>query len=209
MIIFKAEKYLVLFIMLAAAVYSSGCPAGSIYAKRTRATAKPIYSDDKAHRVGDLLTIIIAETSSIDTEVDRVTSKETDHSLTVKAGDNAINGVSFLPNMGVSTESLKGSTGKHDYEDERTFTDKITVVVEDVLSNGNLVVIGTRERDVSGDKQIIQVSGIVRPRDISFANTIRSEQVANFKLVNLNEGISEDYNSRGWLSEFLDSIWPF
>jgi len=57
--------------------------------------------------------------------------------------------------------------------------------------------------DISGDKQTIQVSGIVRPSDISYNNTIRSEQVANFQLVSDSNGPSKDYNTPGWLSKFM------
>jgi flagellar L-ring protein FlgH len=71
------------------------------------------------------------------------------------------------------------------------------------------VVVGTRMRDISGDKQTIQVSGIVRPSDISYDNTIRSEQVANFQLVSTSDGPTKDYTTPGWFSKFLGWMWPF
>jgi flagellar L-ring protein precursor FlgH len=83
------------------------------------------------------------------------------------------------------------------------------VVVEDVHPNGNLVVLGTRTREINGDTQIIQVSGIVRPRDIRFDNTVRSEQVGNFQMVSVTDGVTKDFTKPGWLGKFLDAIWPF
>ena len=71
------------------------------------------------------------------------------------------------------------------------------------------MIIGTRTRDISGDKQTIQVSGVVRPSDISYDNTVRSEQIADFSLVALSEGPTKSYNNPGWLGKFLDFIWPF
>ncbi|MCK5171988.1 MAG: flagellar basal body L-ring protein FlgH, partial [Planctomycetes bacterium] len=60
-----------------------------------------------------------------------------------------------------------------------------------------------------GDKQTIEVSGIVRPSDIEFDNTIKSEQVANFTLITINDGPSDDYNRPGWLGRIFDYLWPF
>ena len=95
------------------------------------------------------------------------------------------------------------------FDDTRNITDEITVVVEDVLPNGNLVVFGLREREVVGDSQMIEASGIIRPSDIKFDNTVNSEQVANFKFVLTNKGPSKTYNSVGWLGKIMDAFWPF
>ncbi len=50
---------------------------------------------------------------------------------------------------------------------------------------------------------------MVRPSDISYDNTVRSEQIADFSLVALSEGPTKSYNNPGWLGKFLDFIWPF
>lgn len=183
--------------------------AGSIYAKRDQATVKAIYADDKANQIGDVLTILILEDSKIDSEVERDLSKNTSRSISVDSEDIFINKFKPIPDFGVGTSSEKSHESESDYTDERTFEDRITVVVEDVHPNGNLVVIGTRTRDVSGDKQTIQISGIVRPRDIAFDNTVPSSKVANLTLVNLTDGPSKDFNNPGWLAKILDKIWPF
>ena len=195
-------------------LFSSWCNAGSIWAKR-RPNSKSIYSDDKANQIGDILTIVINEDSKIDNKVERDLEKKTSRDLTfddnnqiIDAGD-IVNGLlPALPNFKLTASSEKSLEGTSDYKDERTFEDKITVVVEDIHPNGNLVVIGTRHRDVGGDIQTIQVSGIVRPRDIAFDNTIRSEQVAQFKLVTVNKGVTQNYNNPGWLAKILDILWP-
>ena len=51
--------------------------------------------------------------------------------------------------------------------------------------------------------------GIVRPADILYDNTIKSEQVANFNLFAISDGVSENYNNPGWLGKILDKLWPF
>lgn len=183
---------------------------GSIYNKRVDNGQRSVYSDDKAANIGDVLTIIISEVHAVDNSIERDLAKKTSHSLTLEGENNVIEHViPNFPELKIAASSNKSHEGDSDYKDERSFTDKMTVVVEDVLPNGNLVVIGSRTRDVAGDKLTIQLSGIVRPRDIAFDNTVKSEQVANFKLVSFNEGVTKDYADPGWLASLFDALWPF
>ena len=69
-----------------------------------------------------------------------------------------------IPGMTMAATSDNQLSGQADYKDERKIEDRMTVVVEDVQPNGNLVIIGTRQRDIAHDKQTITISGIVRPR---------------------------------------------
>jgi flagellar L-ring protein precursor FlgH len=71
------------------------------------------------------------------------------------------------------------------------------------------VVQGVRDRDIAGDIQTIEVSGVVRPSDIAFDNTVKSEQVANFSLVMKNKGVSAPYQRPGWLGRIFNVLWPF
>ncbi len=188
---------------------SMTCQADSIWAKKGSA-GKSTYADDKAIQVGDVLTIIISEIHKVDNKVKSVQSKSTSDSLTFDGNANFIEHViPSVPSVGVDADSSRSLDGKSDYKDERKIEDRITVVVEDIHPNGNLVVVGTRMRDISGDKQTIQVSGIVRPSDISYSNTIRSEQVANFQLIANSDGPTKDFTTPGWFSKFLGWVWPF
>lgn len=190
-------------------IISMMCQAGSIWAKKGPA-GKSTYADDKAIQVGDVLTIIISEIHKVDNKVKAVQSKSSSDSLTFDGNANFIeNVIPNLPSVGIEAESSRSMDGKSDYKDERKIEDRVTVIVEDIHPNGNLVVVGTRMRDLSGDKQTIQVSGIVRPSDISYDNTIQSEQIANFQMVATSEGPSKNYNTPGWLSKFVGWLWPF
>ena len=185
------------------------CRAGSIYAKRDR-NSKSLYSDDKAYRIGDVLTIIIAEAHKVKTKVERDLERESSRTLDFKGDDVSLEHlIPNVPSFAIKTGSKKTLEGKADYKDERTIEDRITVVVQDVHPNGNLVILGNRVREISGDKQTLQVSGIVRPADILFDNTVKSEQIANFNLFAISDGVSENYNNPGWLGKILDKLWPF
>lgn len=207
-------KIVLITLLVFVNLFSGWCNAGSIWAKRGP-NSTLIYSDDKATQIGDILTIVISEDSKVDNKVERDLEKKTSRELTfddndqlIDVGDTINDIIPAMPSFKMSASSNKSLEGKSDYKDERTFEDKITVVVEDIHPNGNLVVIGTRHRDIGGDIQTIQVSGIVRPRDIAFNNTIRSEQVAQFKLVTIDKGVTQNYNNPGWLAKILDMLWP-
>ena len=197
---------ILLLVLTASLLLSTACSeAGSIWAKRDK-NMKAIYADDVARQIGDVLTITITENSTVDNKAKRDMKKETDRS-TIFNGD--LGNFADLGEFGMSAESDNELKSKADYKDERKFIDNITVVVIDILPNRNLVVLGTRNRDISGDTQTIEVSGIVRPSDISFDNKVKSERVADFRIVSKNGGVSAPYTKPGWLEGILNVVWPF
>ncbi len=200
------NKILLLLALTASVLLSTACSqAGSIWAKRDK-NMKAIYADDVARQIGDVLTITIAENSKVDNKAKRDMKKETDRS-TIFNGD--LGNFADLGEFGMTAQSGNELKSKADYKDERKFVDNITVVVVDILPNRNLVVLGTRNRDISGDTQTIEVSGIVRPSDVSFDNKVKSEQVADFRIVSKNGGVSAPYTKPGWLGSIFDIVWPF
>lgn len=199
------KKIYILFIMFA--MIATNVKAGSIYAKRHRET-KALYADDTARHVGDLITVIINEDSKSDNTVERKLENTNNRENSFN-GQLGVNFIPDLPGFTMKQEGERKLDGKSEYDDQRKYTDKVTVVVQDIHPNGDLVVLGYRERDISGDKHVIQISGIIRPSDVSFDNTIGSHKVANFKLVTISEGVSEDYNKPGWFAQILDMFWPF
>lgn len=188
--------------------WSSGLQAGSIWAKRGQ-TAPSLYTDDVARHIGDVLTIKVAEDSRVDNKSKRDLQKQTDLSGDFSGKLNNGHELSTIPGFTIDSGSNNSLKSKADFKDERSFVDSVTVVVVDLLPNGNLVVTGTRDRNIAGDIQTIEVSGIVRPSDIAYDNTIKSQQVANFRIVTKNSGISAPYTKPGWLGQIVNLIWPW
>jgi flagellar L-ring protein precursor FlgH len=195
--------------IIAVVVLGAGmAQAGSIWAKRDK-NLKSVYTDDVARSIGDVLTVKITEDSKVDNKAKRDLKKETKRTSDF---DGELNIGKMLPEMPGFTMDAKTNNelgGKADYKDERSFIDRVSVVVVDVLPNSNLVVMGSRDRNIAGDIQTIEVSGIVRPSDIAFDNTVKSEQVANFRIVTKNGGVSAPYTRPGWLGAIFDFLWPF
>jgi len=197
---------------LVVSLAAAAAPAGSIWAKAQGKSAA-IYADDTARKVGDSVTIVIEEQSKIENETTRKMDKSGSRSAKFSGKfqwgdifDFLTERVFNLPTVDASGQSANKFDGKAELDVDKKVTDKITVTVQDVQPNGNLVVLGRRERGVSGDKQIIQVSGIVRPSDIAFDNTIPSGKVANFRMIYDNEGQEKQFTNPGWFSRLLNSI---
>ena len=181
---------------------------GSIWAKRDK-NMKRLYVDDVARTIGDTLTIKIIETSKVDNKGKRDLKKETARSSNFNGDLGVDNILESIPGFTMTADSSNELKSKADFKDERSFEDRVSVVVIDVMPNGNLVVAGTRDRKIAGDVQTIEVSGIARPSDIAFDNTIRSEQVANFRIFTKNGGVSAPYTQPGWLGRVFDVLWPW
>ncbi|MCU0914473.1 MAG: flagellar basal body L-ring protein FlgH [Planctomycetes bacterium] len=182
--------------------------AGSIWAKRGK-TAPTMYADDVARRIGDVLTIRIEEDSKVDNKAKRDLQKDTALSSEFDGKLNIGKVLPTIPAFTMEAQSGNNLKSKADFKDERSFVDQVTVLVLDILPNGNLVVTGTRDRNIAGDIQTIEVSGIVRPSDIAYDNTVKSQQVANFRIVTRNSGISAPYTKPGWLTRIANLIWPW
>jgi flagellar L-ring protein precursor FlgH len=204
-----------LAIGLALTVAASGAAAGSLWAKGNHRT-RTITVDDKAHDIGDVITIVIDERSTIENETSREMEKSDTRSAsmggTADLGDvvSCLRGQTFdFPNVDFDSSASNSFEGDAEYDSDRSVSDQITVVVQDVLPNGNLVVLGQRRRDVAGDAQIVQVSGIVRPSDIAFNNTVRSDRVADFRVVYKGTGQENNFTKPGWLGRLMNFLNPF
>jgi flagellar L-ring protein precursor FlgH len=198
-----------------AAVAAGTVQAGSIWNKSARLGPVP-YSDDTARRVGDLLTIVISERSVIDNETNRTLEKKDERSANVTGNvgllrsiNDATGKIFTIPNMNLKTSADSKFDGKAGFDSDRSLTDRVTVTVEDILPNGNLVVLGTRKREVDGDLQTILVSGMVRPSDIAFDNSVPSSKVSEFHIVYKNKGPENRFTKPGWLAWILNLLNPF
>ena len=110
--------------------------------------------------------------------------------------------------------SVKGGM-KSDFEGDGSTTRSgdltafITCRVTEVMPNGNLRIVGTREVMVNHENQVIILSGTIRPRDIASDNIIRSIFVSDAKIAYSGSGVIDDRQRPGWLANFLDTVWPF
>lgn len=187
----------------------------SIWARSLHAP-RALYSDDTARRAGDTLTVVIDERSVIDNQTDRSMDKSSSRKGTIKSNldlldamNDATGKLFSLTDLDLDMKAETKFKGNADYGSDRKVKDQITVTVSDVLPNGNLVVVGSRDRYIAGDRQIVQISGIVRPSDITFSNTVQSDLVSDFKIVVKTVGQENRFTNPGWADRILNFLNPF
>jgi flagellar L-ring protein precursor FlgH len=180
---------------------------GSIY---NDSNNRFLFEDVKARRAGDLITVILEEK----TDASKSASTSTNKDSNVNVLSPTLMGlpVTYNGNLVLQNEINSGSsfTGKGDSAQSNSLTGNITVTVVDVQPNGNLVVSGEKQLTLNQGSEVVKISGIVRAIDVTPANTVKSNQIANAKITYAGNGAISDSNRAGWLTRFFNSgLWPF
>jgi flagellar L-ring protein FlgH len=166
-----------------------------------------LFADLKARRVGDVLTIVLNESTNASKNAITKTAKTTTvansaptlfgQSMTIKGApilSATLNGADSFDGEGSSTQSnsLAGS---------------LTVTVVDVQANGNLVVQGDKTLKLNQGDEFVHISGVIRTADIATNNTVTSDKLADAKISYSGKGVVDSSNRVGWLARFFNS--PF
>lgn len=163
-----------------------------------------LYSDVKAHRPGDVITVIMTENIRGTSRSDSRTQSNTDGSAS-----SGISG-SMLP-----IEATFGADASMDYNsDERgqasqsqLLSGTLSVRIEEVDEGGNYFITGNRRTEVSGEIYKMDISGYIRAEDINDANEVLSFRIANAEIVYQSEGgIAEESRKRGFKRRILWGI---
>ncbi len=185
--------------------------ADSIW-KRRRAKWAYLFEDTRARRVGDILTIIVTESTNIENREIRQLEKETESKVNT-AFEGETKGATTSRTASLESvlgwDSARTLDGNARYRAERDFVDRMSVKVVEVLPNGNLVIEGTRRRVIAGEERTIHVSGIVRPIDILDGNLVRSDRIADFTIWYEGRGVESHFVNPGIVGRILNAIWPF
>ena len=172
-----------------------------------------MFADKKARRVGDIVTIVVQQSTGATRNNNTTTAKQTSVDASI---------ASFLYGPAASGLLTKGGTypamsfsGKNTYSgggqinNAETITDQLAVRVIDVLPNGNLVVEGRRHTAFSGEKQDAILRGTIRYDDILANNTIYSYNVADASIQFVSHGTVTDSQNKGWFNRIWDKVNPF
>ena len=175
-----------------------------------------LYEDMRAMRVGDVLTIRIDEKHKGSKSADTAAQREsTIQNSLVGSGMGYLG----LPGIRVSDETRRGFGidgsanskfgGKGATSRTGTLTGTISVIVTEVLPNGDLRIEGRREVTVNSEKQLMTIAGVVRRVDVDTKNTVLSSAIADAKIEYAGLGVLDDVQRPGWLVRILDWIYPF
>lgn len=180
---------------------------GSIYQASTN---RFFFEDTRARRVGDVINVVLDERTDATKSATTSANKGTTIGLpspTLLGGNVTINGRDILSNdISASTDFA----GQADSSQSNRLNGSIAVVVDEVLSNGNLRIRGQKKLTLNQGSEVVRVSGLIRPTDITPQNTVFSNQIADANITYGGSGLLADSNRAGWLTRVFNSpFWPF
>lgn len=183
--------------------------ANSLWRNGSRA----FFKDQRAHQVGDILTVTVnfTDKANIANETQRSRTNKEDSGITDFAGSKLLTGpaASVLPGRLLSTDSTSSSDGKGSVQRQEALQTSVAAVVTQLLPNGNLVVEGKQEIRVNFEIRELIVAGIVRPEDIQSDNTIDSSKIAQARIAYGGRGQISDVQQPRYGQQVLDVLLPF
>ena len=172
--------------------------------------SRAFFKDQRAHQVGDILTITvnITDKANIANETQRSRSGTEDSNITSFFGVKKVPGTNAAGNM-LTTDSTSSTDGKGSITRQEALQTNVAAVVTQLLPNGNLVVEGKQEIRVNYEIRELVVAGIVRPEDIQSDNTIDSSMIAQARIAYGGRGQITDVQQARLGQQVMDILLPF
>lgn len=189
---------------------------GSIYQS---ASAVSLFTDTKASRLGDILTVVLQESTNASKTAETSITKDNTTNITnptILGQAPQFNAPGLVPlatnagaTLGFNLSSESDFEGESESDQSNSLQGDISVTVVDVYPNGNLLIRGEKWLSLNQGEEYIRLTGIVRPQDIGLDNSIQSTRIANARIAYGGTGATADSNRIGWLAKFFVSAWPF
>lgn len=167
-----------------------------------------MFADRTAAKVGDILTVVVSENTTMNKNVNKATGSNTvmDYGIAnlIFSGSGLGKHNGTFP--GVSINPNDSFSGNGSISDSSSVSSSLTVLVVDTLPNGNLVIEGAKQVDMEGEIQYAIVRGVVRRDDVLANNTIDSTRIASAQVKFLSKGDLKEARKKGWLNKFWDKV---
>jgi flagellar L-ring protein FlgH len=163
-----------------------------------------LFSDIKAHRVGDILSVNVYE----NTQATNKAESKTEKSGQFSASSGPTSGLlGFIPLFGGQAENSNTFDGKGENLRNRNLRARMSVTVTAVKDNGDLVIEGSRSVGISNDRETMTLSGVVRQRDVRPDNSVDSYLIADAQISYRGKGAISDGSRPGLLMRLLNWIF--
>lgn len=165
--------------------------------------------DSRARRLNDLVTIKVVENIEGAGSADSALDKNSKAS----AGVGSLFGATKKLPGAIDPSNLAGTTSNTSFKGSGTttrsgaLTATITARVLEVLPNGDLVLEGAREIEINGDRQMVVLTGVCRPRDVSDQNVVLSPSIGQLRIRYFGRGLMKDNLKPGWLIRILNKVF--
>ena len=179
---------------------------GSIYNQNS---AKFLFEDYKASRIGDTVTVKISESTNASTKSNSNAASKGNTSASI----DSLTGIPKLPvqdlvGLNIGADRNIGFNGSGEASNNNIFNGTMTVTVIEVLDNGNLLVSGEKQIGISNQTEFVRISGVINPRYL-VNNTIDSYRIADARVELKSSGYISEAQIMGWLARFFMIVLPF
>jgi flagellar L-ring protein precursor FlgH len=162
-------------------------------------------SDARAFRVGDVVTVLLQETTQASKKAGTSFSKGSSASVTPISALGKTFG-----RTGLDLSADRSFNGDATSTQQNALTGAITVLVQEVLPNGLLRVAGEKRLQLNQGEEYVRIKGYLRAADIDNENQVSSLRVANARIAYSGQGTLADANTPGWLTRFFTGpFMPF
>lgn len=170
------------------------------------------FGEETANQVGDVVTVMLTENMSASKSASSNSSKSTETNLNpvMALGNTVTTGKLGGTDLSLGLSSDNGFSGTGGASQSNNVAGTIAVTVHKVLPNGNLWVKGEKWIKINSGEELVQLSGVIRPKDIDSQNRIESTKIADARIVYSGEGFIKEASDPGLLFKlFNNSWWPF
>lgn len=180
-----------------------------------RPGSRAFFKDLRASDIGDIVTVVIDidENAQLDNSTTRTRNNSENVDVDSLLGyENALNSVlpeAVNPAALLAFDGQTNNSGGGAIDRQEAISVSVAAVVTQVLPNGNLVIHGRQETRVNYELRELQIAGVIRPQDISTANTVNYQQIAEARLAYGGRGQVSDFQQPRWGTQIMDVIMPF
>lgn len=167
-----------------------------------------VFEAIRANHIGDLLTVVLEE----GTQASKSASLDADKETSIDLPNPTLFGTSSITSQGSrfldsSAQASRDTQGEGELTQENSLSGNITVTVTDKLPNGYLVIKGEKLLTLNEGSEVVRISGLVRPIDISPTNTVESSRIGNAHITYQGNGAVSDSSKASWLYRFFTSVF--
>ena len=172
------------------------------------------FSDHRARKVNDVVTIVVDESAKASKAAGTALSRQSSADMGISAFFGLEKSV-VAKNSNVNPAALVVADGKTAFDGtgkttrEETLTTTVTAMVKEILPSGNMLIEARRDVGVNGEKQVMILHGVIRPEDVDAFNSVPSSRVAQARIEYYGEGVISEKQNPGWMMKIIDHLWPF
>lgn len=165
--------------------------------------AMSLFSDQKANRIGDAITIIIVEASTASNNAETTTGRSSNMSLEGSLASGGKSSANVTGGLNTNNDFSGSGTTKT----TGMIQTKLSATIDSVYENGNLRIKGSRRIVINDEEQTITIRGIVRTSDISASNTVYSTNISEAEIIFAGDGAINSSQKPGLFAKLIK--WLF